>query len=1023
MLAPKTSDDTLKRAALLPFHCNIVNSLVPGVDDSPDDGDALVIMARGLGLRRVVSTILRIYDGPNNLVILVNATPEEENGIGEELTTLGVRKPGLRAIHHEMPAKQRSEIYLSGGIMSVTSRILVVDMLSKRIPTNLVTGLIVMHAEKVTPTSVEAFIARIYRQENKEGFMKAFSDNPEHFTIGISPLQTVLSQLRIRRVELWPRFHQQINRDLDQRKADVIELHQPLSKSMRNIQTAIIECLDASLSELKRGNANVETDDFSVDNAIFRAFDVMVRRQLDPIWHKVSGKTKQLVGDLTTLRNLLNYLLTYDAVTFHSYLETILASSSTTDKGNARQNQSAWLFMDAANIIFHEAKRRVFVNATVHLGDGVIPPEVEPVLEENPKWHLLQEVLEEVEQEIHFSTDPNDTATSSTILIMCGSERTGFQLRQILSSMDECPAGSPGHMLMRRLLRSYFFWKGGLGKLGSHLGSDNQKSDSSRTNAGSATAAGNTAGGRPSTDQGGSLSEALKRKAMFQRGQQSTNKRRRQRGGASSSASGSRFTKATDSAGLANFEAEAAQVSNFIDANIATAGADATGADASIALEQASDEIEEVEFDAFFGLLSMENLVVVRSYRGDQDDKVLQELRPRFVIMYDPDPAFVRRIEIYRSANPGVGVRVYFLIYADSVEEQRYLSALRREKESFERLIREKSMMALPLAADGRPSTEDADQRFLRTISSRIAGGQRTATAEPPRIVVDMREFRSSLPSMLHAADIQVIPCTLQVGDYVLTPTMCVERKSLSDLIQSFNSGRLYTQCELMCVHYQHPILLIEFEQDKSFSLRSTGDARTSATTKTNAAPSDLDIQAKLVLLTSAFPRLRIIWSSSPYATADIFADLKQTFPEPDASKVALVGLEEMLEGDRMGRDHLLGPGLANGGSTSSTSGVEGVAIRQASLQTASEHSFNLGPQDMLRALPGVNTKNFRYIMNQVRDLTDLCDMSTQELRDLIGAEPARQLTRFLGRDLQQPQQQQQNTSASSTTGDRGNGT
>ncbi len=37
---------------------------------------------------------------------------------------------------------------------------------------------------------------------------------------------------------------------------------------------------------------------------------------------------------------------------------------------------------------------------------------------------------------------------------------------------------------------------------------------------------------------------------------------------------------------------------------------------------------------------------------------------------------------------------------------------------------------------------------------------------------------------MLHAADIQVIPCTLQVGDYVLTPTMCVERKSLSDLIQ-----------------------------------------------------------------------------------------------------------------------------------------------------------------------------------------------------------------------------------------------
>lgn len=86
---------------------------------------------------------------------------------------------------------------------------------------------------------------------------------------------------------------------------------------------------------------------------------------------------------------------------------------------------------------------------------------------------------------------------------------------------------------------------------------------------------------------------------------------------------------------------------------------------------------------------------------------------------------------------------------------------------------------------------QTSEDRLLRTISSRIAGGQRTATAEHPRIIVDMREFRSSLPSMLHAASIQVIPCTLQVGDYILTPDICVERKSLTDLVQSLNSGRL----------------------------------------------------------------------------------------------------------------------------------------------------------------------------------------------------------------------------------------
>ncbi|CBQ73585.1 related to RAD1-component of the nucleotide excision repairosome [Sporisorium reilianum SRZ2] len=960
----------LQRAALLPFHCQIVDSLVPGPDDSPDEGDALVIIARGLGLRRIVSTILRIYDSPNSLVVLVNATSEEESGIGEELTTLGVRKPGLRAIHHEMPAKQRSEMYLSGGIMSVTSRILVVDMLSKRIPTGLITGLVVLHAEKVTPTSVEAFIARIYRQENKEGFLKAFSDNPEHFTMGISPLQTVLSQLRIRKVELWPRFHQQTSKDLGQRKSDVIELHQPLSRSMRNIQTAIIECLDASLSELKRGNANVETDDFSIEHAIFRAFDVVVRRQLDPIWHRVSAKTKQLVGDLTTLRNLLNYLLTYDCVTFNSYLETILASSTTTFKGTTRQNQSAWLFMDAANVIFHEAKRRVYIWDESRTREPPppedLPPEVEPVLEANPKWQLLQEVLDEVEQEIHFNIAASDVGAGNTILIMCGSERTSMQLRQIISSMDECPPGESGKKLMQQLLRSYFLWKGGLGKL-------NGEQKDGTANGDTRTAPNAAQGNLP---QAGPINEALKRKAAFQRGQQSSaNKRRRQRGGSSAQSAGGRFSSATDAAGQANFQAEAAQVSDFI-ASAANGNENGSSTvEAPLDAEQISDDIDEVEFDAFFGLLSMENLVVVRSYRGDQDDKVLQELRPRFVIMYDPDPAFVRRVEVYRSTNPGVGVRVYFLIYADSVEEQRYLSALRREKESFERLIREKSMMALPLSADGRPIAEDADQRFLRTISSRVAGGQRSATAEPPRIIVDMREFRSSLPSMLHAADIQVIPCTLQVGDYVLTPTMCVERKSLSDLIQSFNSGRLYTQCELMCVHYQHPILLIEFDQDKSFSLKSVNDGKATG----RSAGTELDIQAKLVLLTSAFPRLRIIWSSSPYATSDIFADLKQNFDEPDAAKVALVGLDDVLEAE---------------GSTTSE------LVRRADWQSSSEHSFNLGPQDLLRALPGVNTKNFRYIMSQVRDVSDLCNMSQEDLGELIGVEPARQLTRFMGEGL-----------------------
>lgn len=59
------------------------------------------------------------------------------------------------------------------------------------------------------------------------------------------------------------------------------------------------------------------------------------------------------------------------------------------------------------------------------------------------------------------------------------------------------------------------------------------------------------------------------------------------------------------------------------------------------------------------------------------------------------------------------------------------------------------------------------------------------------QVIVDMREFRSSLPSLLHASNLVVVPATLTVGDYILTPDHCVERKSIPDLVSSFNSGRL----------------------------------------------------------------------------------------------------------------------------------------------------------------------------------------------------------------------------------------
>jgi len=82
-------------STLLPFH----NAILEQIHD-PATSD-LVVIARGLGLRRLVCTLMKIYDSPKSLILLVNANPEEEADIGEELGIMGCRKPGLRIVGYE----------------------------------------------------------------------------------------------------------------------------------------------------------------------------------------------------------------------------------------------------------------------------------------------------------------------------------------------------------------------------------------------------------------------------------------------------------------------------------------------------------------------------------------------------------------------------------------------------------------------------------------------------------------------------------------------------------------------------------------------------------------------------------------------------------------------------------------------------------------------------------------------------------------------------------------------------------
>lgn len=192
----------------------------------------------------------------------------------------------------------------------MTSRILVTDLLSKLLDPEKVSGMIILHADKVVATSLEAFIVRIYRQSNKKGFLKAFSESPEPFTTGFAPLANMQRNLFLQKTSLWPRFHVAVSEALEgDRKAEVIELEVPMSSKMQEIQNAVLECVELSVAELRKNNAGLDMEEWTLDSALHRNFAASIRRQLQTIWHRVTPRTKQIVNDLEALQSILQCVL------------------------------------------------------------------------------------------------------------------------------------------------------------------------------------------------------------------------------------------------------------------------------------------------------------------------------------------------------------------------------------------------------------------------------------------------------------------------------------------------------------------------------------------------------------------------------------------------------------------------------------------------------------------------------------------------------------------------------------------
>lgn len=810
--------------------------------------DGLVIVAKGLGIERLLLSLIKVHNDPGSLVLILGTTAEEEEFFISQLQADNVN-PLPKCITADCGTKERTDVYLTGGALFVTSRILVVDMLMERVPINLITGIIVYRAHKTLESCQEAFILRLYRQKNKTGFVKGLSDSAVAFTHGFSQVQRMMRNLFVKKLFLWPRFQADVISSLEKRKPEVVEIRVAMTPAMNIIQMAILDIIASCVREIKKCNPSIEMEDITVENTIARSFEKIVKFQLDPIWHQIGPKTKRLVSDIKTLRTLLLYLTQHDCVTFYSLVKSIH------DSATAMTQVSDWLFLDAADTLYVQAKARVYdVGKRSHKDDQKqknpdkkVDPSFQP--EHSPKWAALSEILAEIKEENKEKADLN------TVLIVAEDDRTCGQLSEYLCSGADT--------VLCNLYRKAVGDKDGLQL---------------------------PPLGRSDDNSGESPGKRRKKAKSASDGQ-------KKKGNQDSEMEGSDMTE-TETEGMESPPA----FPNTI----------------------------------FHPLKSSEFAL----------QQLLHSVEPKYIILYDVNIATVREIEMYQATRAKEVLRVYFLMYEDSIDEQRYLTSLRREKDAFEFLIKEKSIMVIPEEQDGKgeyhPDLIDDLGKSNEPASSRKAGGAVAPVSTSRRVIVDLREFRSELPSLIHRRGINVQPVTIEVGDYILTPEICVERKSLNDLIGSLNNGRLYNQAQAMCRYYKRPVLLIEFNQNQPFCLQGKHVPSSEST-------SSQTFVSKLILLTIHFPRLRLLWCQSPYATAEIFDILKHGKEEPSVAEAQAVTEKELQDSGK------------------------------------SSDKYNPAPQDFLLHLPGVSLKNYTSLMRKFTSLADMFKASEEELSSVMG--------------------------------------
>lgn len=175
------------------------------------------------------------------------------------------------------------------------------------------------------------------------------------------------------------------------------------------------------------------------------------------------------------------------------------------------------------------------------------------------------------------------------------------------------------------------------------------------------------------------------------------------------------------------------------------------------------------------------------------------------VIFYEPVPSEIRTIQRRGRTGRLSKGKAIMLMAAGTRDEAYHWTAVNKEKKMLKNL---KSIKKIGL-----------ERNKQTTLQSFKEEGE----PQEEKIIVyaDTREQASSVIKELKEKGCEIHVMQLEVGDYIVSDKVVIERKSVEDFLTSLLDGRLFNQLMSMNANYEMPLVIVEGNMDELYYSRN----------------------------------------------------------------------------------------------------------------------------------------------------------------------------------------------------------